>query len=76
MRPQIFHLCGQELEHEIHRETLGVALDLFVETFGGHAVKFGQIGIENDLLLAEGEDECFERRAGFHGLVGAKHGCE
>ena len=67
-------LCGRELKHEVRGKAFGVAVDLFVEAFGGHPKKCGQVGVENDLLLAQGENQRFERRAGFHGVVPAYAG--
>jgi hypothetical protein len=44
------------LEYEILRETIGVALDLLVQSLGGDALDRGEIRIEDDALAAQEED--------------------
>ena len=61
MRPQRFAFFGSEAKHEIFREAVAVALDLFVQAFYWHAVKLGQIAVEDDFLLAEHKNSCFYR---------------
>jgi hypothetical protein len=50
LRSQVIELLRSELEHEILREALGVALDGFVEPPGGDAIDRGELAIENDAL--------------------------
>jgi hypothetical protein len=45
------------LEHEILRETVEVSLNGLVENFGRHPIKLREIGIQQDLLMAEDMDE-------------------
>jgi len=49
-----------KLKNEVGRETLYVALDLFIEAFGRHAVEGSEVGVQNNLLFPNGEDERFE----------------
>lgn len=57
MRPQSFELLGRELEHEVGGEARGVALDLFVEAFGFHAIQRGQLAVQNHALPAQRGDD-------------------
>ena len=50
------HSSGEELEHEIAREALGVAPHLLVEALGGYAVEHGEIGIQEHLVASNQED--------------------
>jgi len=45
-------LFSGELEHEIFREALGIALDLLVESLGGHPVDRGELAVEDDALTS------------------------
>ena len=49
-------LGATELEYEIFREALRVALDLLVQALGWHVVERGEGGIDHDLLAADDED--------------------
>lgn len=49
-----------KLKNEVGRETLCVALDLFIEAFGRHAVEGSEVGVQNNLLSSNGEDERIE----------------
>jgi hypothetical protein len=44
------------VEHKIHREALGVALDGLIKSAGGHAVDRGDFATENDALTAQDHD--------------------
>ena len=55
-RPQSGPLFGGQLDHEVFRETLPIALDRLKQHFGGDAVECGQVFIEQDLVAAEHED--------------------
>jgi hypothetical protein len=57
-------LFGRELENEIRRKTLSVALDLLVKNFHGHPVKFGDVGVEDYTLMAEKQDTRFHGEDG------------
>ena len=45
------------MEHEIRRKTITVSLDSLVQSARRHAVKFGQVKVENDLFVAQKVDE-------------------
>jgi hypothetical protein len=45
------------LEHEIRRESVEVALDCLIEALGADPIKLRQIGIEDDLFVAEVVDQ-------------------
>jgi hypothetical protein len=47
---------GRQFEHEVARKATLVALYLFVQPFGGHAIKPSEIGIEHDAMAAHEED--------------------
>lgn len=55
--------CG-EPEHEVGGEALGVALDLFVQAPGGHAVERGEVRIEHDPLAAQEKDAAYDAGGG------------
>ena len=59
-----------KLKDEVGGESLSVALQLFVEAFGRHAVNGGKVRIQYNLVTTNGEDERFEssrvRRERFH----------
>jgi hypothetical protein len=73
LRYQVLNLLGRELEHKIHREALGVALDSLIESAGGHAVDCGEFAIENDALTAQDHDAAGDILNGDGGL-GLCHG--
>jgi hypothetical protein len=50
-----FFLC-RKLKHEVDRKSLKVSLDLFVESFGGHAIEGRQIAIEKNVLMSEDQN--------------------
>jgi len=56
------------MKGEILWKARGVALDRLVERLGGNPVNRGKIGIEQDLLTADGEDQRFEA-AGFLDVI-------
>jgi hypothetical protein len=69
-----------EKEGKIGGDAFLIAFDCLVERLGGHPVKFGQVGIENDFPLADREDAPVERdgfdqsEARVFGLGGIIHG--
>lgn len=56
MRPQVVHFLRRHLEGEIGRETVLVALECLIELLRRDTIDLGKIGIQDDPLLAEGED--------------------
>jgi hypothetical protein len=48
-------LVSGELDHEILREALPVALHRLRQHLGGYTVKLGDLGIEQDLVTAQHE---------------------
>jgi hypothetical protein len=58
---------NEQLEHEIFRKALRVALNLFVEAFGGDAIEGGELGIQQHAMTAQDED-------GARDLVGRDQG--
>jgi hypothetical protein len=48
------------LESEVRREAVSVAFERLVELFRRHAVASGEIGVENDALAANRENERFD----------------
>jgi len=61
LRPQIIKFRRGELEQEIRREAVRVALYLLVEPLGGNAVNPGQVHIQDDSLAAHDMDERVHR---------------
>lgn len=57
LRPQAVHVSTREHKDEIGRKTIGVALNLLVQTFCRHAINFGQVSIEDDLLATHSQNE-------------------
>ena len=57
-------LFGGDLEHEIFREpvavAVAVAVDLLVQPLGGNSVKLGQVGVEHNPLAAKPQDSVFD----------------
>lgn len=45
------------MEHEVVREAVEIALNSFIQVPGSHAIKFREIGIEQDFFMAEDVDE-------------------
>lgn len=67
LRSQVIEFLSGELEHEILREALGVALDSLVEPPGGDAINRGQFAIEYDALVTSNEHgagNALDRRRG------------
>ena len=56
----LFFLLQGKLKDEVGGESLSVALDLFVEAFGRHAVDGGEVGVQYNLVPPDGEDERIE----------------
>jgi len=56
MEPQRSVLARGELKHEIFWKPIPVALHRTVQGFGGYAVQFRQITIEQDFLAANQEN--------------------
>lgn len=54
---------------EILRETVPVALDLFVEALGLYAVKGGQVGIEDHRVSPDADNHIAGRNVGGQGLA-------
>lgn len=63
MRPQDVELLPGKLENEVFREAFPVAAQLLVKPLGSGAVEDGEVGVENDALIADGENECGRDRA-------------
>jgi len=61
-----------ELEHEILREPLHVAADLFIESFGGDSIECGEVGIEHDSFSPDDEDQALDLFHG-HDLISVRH---
>ena len=61
MRPQDFVLSLIQLEHEIFRKTLSVALHLLIQALDIHPVELRKIAIEDDFLMSEDDDFRFDR---------------
>jgi len=64
------------LEHEVGWEAVQIALDCLIEGFCPNAIKLRQVGVEDDLLLAQVMDQRrdllgAEQDAGSAGLQGA-----
>ena len=53
MKPQTSGLVVGKLKHKVLGEPVGVALYGKIQGFGRHAVEFGQVCIEHDLLAAD-----------------------
>ena len=66
MRPQVVHFLRRHLEGEIGRETVLVALECLIELLRRDTIDLGKIGIQDDPLLAEGEDGRLVRGFRFH----------
>ena len=49
-------LFNRKSEHEVSRETLPIALHLFVEAFGGDPVKSSEVHVQDNLLAPNKED--------------------
>jgi hypothetical protein len=49
-------LFGCEPEGEIRRKAFPVALDLLIENLHRHAIELGNVGVEDDPLMAEKQD--------------------
>jgi hypothetical protein len=56
VRPQCGFLLGSQLKHEVDWESCKVSLDLFVESFGRHAIEGRQIAIEKNILMSEDQN--------------------
>ena len=56
MRPQSLVLLLGELEHQVLRETAGIATHLLVETLGRHPIESGEVHIENGSMTAKHQD--------------------
>lgn len=56
MRPQCGFLLGSQLKHEVDRKSRKVSLDLFVESFGRHAIEGRQIAIKKNILTSEDQN--------------------
>lgn len=52
MTPQVYKLLWRKLKHKIIWEPFRVAFDGLEKNFGWHAIKFCQVGIEHNLLVA------------------------
>ncbi len=56
MRPQCAFLIDRQLKHEVARKSCEVSLDLFIESFGRHAIEGRQVVIEKDILISEDQN--------------------
>jgi hypothetical protein len=57
LRPvQSFDFDRREAKEKIFGETLGVALDLFVDAFGAHPIEGGELGVQQHFVAAKDED--------------------
>ena len=72
----LLHLLPRELKHEVGGKLLRVPSDGLVERPGFHAINRREVGGEDDLLPADGENllieqrQCFGFGFRFHGSVG------
>ena len=53
MRPPIFKLFLVKLEHKIIRESLNIALHLFIYSPGFYAIQLSQIPVKHYLLASD-----------------------
>ena len=60
MQPQSGELPGRELEHEIRRKPLPVAVYLLIKTLDRNSIELSQSGIEDDFLMAQNHDSGFD----------------
>src|ERR1700678_1150086 len=56
MRPQCGYFLGRQLKHKVVRKPCKVSLDLFVKSFGRHAVEDRQVSIEKNVLMSEDQN--------------------
>lgn len=56
MRPQKFLFRSGELEQEIRREALDVALNLFVQSLRRNSIEDSEIRVEYDFMVAKNQD--------------------
>lgn len=56
MRPQCGFFPGRQLKHEVDRKSRKVSLDLFVKSFGRHAIEGRQIAIQKNILTSEDQN--------------------
>jgi hypothetical protein len=59
------------MKAKIFRKAIQVAFDRLIEGFGRHAIETGEVGVDDDLLLPQGQNERFERRVGLHRVAKA-----
>ena len=52
---------GGKLEHKIRRKTLPVPFYLLVQMPDADPIKFGEVAIENDPVVAEDQNSRFDR---------------
>jgi hypothetical protein len=77
-RPEVVAICDYlfflvfgQLKREILRETLGIPFDLLIESLGRHAVKLGQVGVNNYTLATDDQDGMLDPGRGDGGIPGA-----
>lgn len=64
MQPQSGKLACFELEHEVARKAIPVAIHLLVKALYRDSINLGQGLIENDFLLSQNRDSGFNRNQG------------
>jgi hypothetical protein len=74
LRPQRGKLFGGELDHEICREALAVAANLFVEALGGDLVEGSELGVQEHFVAAQDEDGVGDVLDGHQGERLSRHG--
>jgi hypothetical protein len=57
LRPQIFNLFLDQLEHEVGWEAVDVPFVRLIQNLCRDPIKFGNVGVEDDVFAAEADDE-------------------
>jgi len=60
LQPQVLVFFCSQPEHEIDGKTVLVAIDLLVQPLDSDTIKFGEVAIEDDPLVAEDQDSRFD----------------
>ena|ERR1700730_10790343 len=63
-------LLNSELEHEVRRESISIALNRFVEAERGNAIDLRQVAVEDDFLSADFTDQFLNSLVGKHEFLG------
>src|SRR5215472_2278040 len=73
LRPQMLDFGRGQPEHKVRWEAVAVSLDLFVETFGEHTIKGGQVRVEHDATASNDENSLFKVLGGLDGTGSRGH---